>query len=363
MSVAITSLGMVSSLGHDVVTSCAAIRAGLSRPREITYFALLDVESQETTPLTGHPIHGLAEGFNIVGFWVRVGVACLRNLIAYGNLPDRSNRGFWSTTGLLGVTPRIDDSRFRGDETCTPEFIKNAYLLRLLEGLGYPLSPEYVEAVCVGHAGTLVAVERARSMIEEGQVERVILLAVDSYLDPMTLDWLAENERLKTDGAPAGITPGEAGACFLVESADSLRGRGARPQAYIHSPALDVEENHFHSDKTSQGVALARVISEGLSRNGLALPYSGTLISDFNGEHWRGLELGSARIRLRGKLGDDIRLSFPSESLGEVGAASGAVGVCLAVRSLVRGHAGCETVLVTSSSDYGEVGAIQVSVA
>lgn len=361
MSLVITSLGMISSVGHDVVTSCASIRAGLTRPRKINYFSVLDDDTQETTPLDGCPIHGYTEGFNIVGLWVRVGIGCLQNLIEYGNLPDKSDKKFWSVTGLIGVTPPINDTRFGSDDSFTPEMLKEAYLERLMEVFDHPIPQENLYVVCIGHTGAIAAIRQAQAIMAEKQLERVIILAVDSYLDPMTLDWLAENRRLKTAENPVGATPGEAGACFMVESADSSQNRHAAIQAVIKEPALAVERNHFFSDETSQGIGLAAVISQALSQASVSVPFNGTVISDLNGEQWRAYELGSARVRILDKLGSDAKFIFPCDSIGEIGASSAAVAICVAARSLQRGYAYEDTVLIVSSSDYGQVGAVCLS--
>ena len=354
---AITSLGMISSVGYDVAASCAAIRAGITRPREVPYFAVLDAETQAPALLVGRPVRGYAEGFNIVGLWIRLGVGCLRDMIAYGGLPDASDRAFWSATGLVAATPRINDSRFGGDGEYTAEDLKEFYLTRLLEVAGLPINGEHVEVTCLGHAGALTAAVRARALIETRRLERVIVLAVDSYLDPITLDWLAADERLKTVETSIGLVPGEAGATVLLEAPAAARRRRARIEALLHEPGLGNEPRPFVSGETSQGEGLTAATTQALSHAGVPLPFRGPVVSDLNGEHWRAHELGFARVRLAPTLGPEARFWFPCTALGDVGAASGAVGLCIAVRALVRGYAESSAALVLSSSDHGAVAA------
>jgi len=361
MDLVITSLGMISSVGYDVVTSCASVRAGIRRPREICHFSVLDEESQEMLPLTGCQIHGYTEGFNIIGFWVRVGLSCLNDLIGYGALPEKCNKAFWSNTGLIAVTPPISDARFNSDESFTPLMLKQAYFDRLMELFDVPISQENLGVVCAGHAGAIAAIRQAKTIIAEQNLERIIILAVDSYLDPMTLDWLEEHGRLKTSGNPVGLTPGEAGACFMVESVLSAQNRHAPIQAFIKEPALAVEKNHFFSNAPNQGDGLAAVISDALSQTEVSGSFHGTIFSDLNGETWRAYELGTAMVRVPYLLRNDNKFIYPSEYLGEIGAASGAVAICLAARSFQRGYSDCNTILVISSSDYGQVGAVCLS--
>lgn len=193
MDLMITSLGMVSSVGFDFATSCASIRAGLNRRRELVYYSEIDEETMDTTPIIGSPIHGYTEGFNIVGCWVRIALGCLDNLVEYGMLPDRDDTTFWSKTGLIGVTPFSNDERLGGDDGCTPDDLKEAYIYCLLDVFNHPIPQKNLDIICSGHSGTIAAIKHATVMMAEKKLERIIILAVDSYLDPNSLNWLAEN--------------------------------------------------------------------------------------------------------------------------------------------------------------------------
>jgi 3-oxoacyl-[acyl-carrier-protein] synthase-1 len=361
MDLLITSLGMICSVGHDVATACASIRAGITRPKPITHFSILDPEIQEPIPLNGYPLEGFAEGFNIIGFWVRVGLASLEDLVAFGQLPGPTDRAFWSGTGLIAVTPPVNDERFESDDSITPDFMKDVYLHRLLEVFPHPLALANLDIVSIGHGGAIQAIGQAQAMMSERGMERVIVLAVDSYLDPMTLEWLAEGDRLKTADNPVGLIPGEAGACFLLETRVSAQSRGCSVIASVSTPGQAVEPNHFLSGNLGQGEGLAAAIRNAFAGSSLRRPFEGPILSDCNGEEWRAYELGCARVRLSDYLGPTAAFVFPAMSLGDIGAASGAVGVCLAARSLERGYADYDGALVLSCSDYGHRAAVCVS--
>ena len=72
MNLAITAAGLVTSVGFDVHASCAAIRAGVRRPRPIDEEKVLDLASSKAIPLTGHPIHTLTDGFVSTGRWLQM---------------------------------------------------------------------------------------------------------------------------------------------------------------------------------------------------------------------------------------------------------------------------------------------------
>lgn len=359
MDLAITSLGMISSIGRDVAISCASIRAGIIRHAEINYVQLLDDEL-EAIPLLGHPIRAYCEGFYATGLWLRIATGCIKNLLQYGNLPDESDLNFWERTGLIGVTPVIDD-RFENMEPPDSNVIKEIYLYKLADFLSCPILKNNLDVVSMGHTGTISAIIQAEKMLALTHLDRIIILAVDSYLDPMTLNWLSDYRRLKTAENPIGLTPGEAGACFMVEPIETARTRGAKIEAVIKGAKTGFEKNHYFSDNTNQGIGLAYNISKILSIVSTKIPFEGDIISDLNGENWKAYELASAKVRMGNKISTNARIIIPCESTGETGAASGAVAVCVAVRSLIRNYSTNDEVIITSSSEYGHVGAACIS--
>jgi 3-oxoacyl-[acyl-carrier-protein] synthase-1 len=89
----------------------------------------------------------------------------------------------------------------------------------------------------------------------------------------------------------------------------------------------------------------------------MTLPFLGDLISDHNGEEWRANELAGARLRLHNKVHPESPLVLPCSCLGEVGAASGAVGMCIAARAFTRKYSKGDRTLILMSSERGDVGA------
>jgi 3-oxoacyl-[acyl-carrier-protein] synthase-1 len=360
MNVVISGLGMVSAIGRDVVTACASLRAGLSRPAELAHYPVLEDEDGEAVPLIGHPVRGMTEGFHLPGAWVRLGHASIRDLLLYGGLP-RGDAAFWERTLLVVATPVIDEERFPDAPLLlTEERIRDDCALRIAGLLGMPLPASNVAIVSNGHAGTALGVQGAAQMIDEGRFDRVIVAAVDSCTGASSLDWFAEHERLKTPELPAALFPGEAAAAFLLEAEPAAVRRGARIEARIAGAAVAREESHFFTDQVNHGLALSAAAGQVLPEGSA---FSGDVFVDLNGEPWRAYELGCARTRLSDRMLESAHLVMPASSLGETGAASGAVAVCAAVRSFVRGYASAGEALVLSSSEYGHVGAIRLAAA
>jgi 3-oxoacyl-[acyl-carrier-protein] synthase-1 len=118
------------------------------------------------------------------------------------------------------------------------------------------------------------------------------------------------------------------------------------------------EANDFFSGMSNRGVSLSKAIQQALQADGATASFSGDLISDHNGEEWRAVELAGARLLLDTQLNRDASLILPAACIGDVGAASGAVAVGVAVRAFMRNYASSDRVLVLCSSDHGDVGAI-----
>jgi len=360
MSLAITAMGMVSSVGLDVATTCASIRAGIQRPRDIDYFTVLDAEEQEPKPLTGRPIHGYTDGFTSVGLWLRLAIGSAQDMADRGGLPPAEDAAFWSRTGLIAVTPSLATSRFADDRGISEQRIREGFLNPLIASLRWPVQPAMTRVLPIGHAGAIDAIRRSAAAVSNGTLDRVIVIAADSYLDPWSLDWLNQSDRLKSDDNPFGLVPGEAGACFLVESDQARSARTAPVLGYAEGASVAAAEQPRPPDAPRLGEGLAQAISGCIAAAKLA-PFSGLMITDLNGEPSRAQDWGSARVRVGQDIAEEAALMLPCASLGETGAASGAVAVCLALCALQRGYAGGRHVLIASNSEDGYAASVCVA--
>lgn len=355
---AVTAMGMVTSVGRSYVSSCASIRAGLTAPRPIKYFSLLDDEDQAPIPLTGYPVHAFTEGFTGLGRWVRLALGALDDMLSSGALPDRTDDRFWSRTGLICLIPPQDPDRFLDADALGQETMRQGHRDVLLEEARLPLHLDELYVIDKGHAGAAMALALAETKISARAVDRMVIVAADSYLDELSLEGLAEADRLKTDLRPDGLMPGEAGACVIVESLASAERRRIKPLAQVVAAATDAEASPVGGDKPRSGAALSRALRAVITAAGPV--FAGDLVIDLNGEPWRASEWAIARVRLSHLLDDEIRLVMPCSSLGDTGAASGIIGLAVAARSFERGYATGVYTLVVSSSEGGDAGAFLV---
>lgn len=357
MRAAITALGAITAVGHGAEPACAAIHAGISRPSKVPGFEVMDEDSQEALPLIGFPVQGYTEGFHLIGRWMRLARGCVGDLLEHPGTPAPSDRPAWERAGLVAVLPAPDEQVLLCERDQVPEWLREDYLLPLHRALGLPLEPRGLELLPLGHAGTAAAVQLGLQRLREATWERLLIIAVDSLLDPLLLESLAEYGRLKSSEAPTGLMPGEAGVALLLESESAARRRGAAALSVVAGVATGREEHSWLSETPSAGRALGDCILGALRHVWPSQPFEGDIYCDLNGEEWRAREWGCMLTRVANRWRQP-RLHLPCNSVGDTGAASGALGLLLATHSFNRSHDRRTHALVVSRSEPGEAGCV-----
>jgi hypothetical protein len=95
--VAISGMGLVSSLGVGAVTACAAARAGLSRPRELVDQMVFDPVEVEMRSLCAHTVGTTTDGLSRLGRLARLGSLGLADFVESSALTARE----WSESALV----------------------------------------------------------------------------------------------------------------------------------------------------------------------------------------------------------------------------------------------------------------------
>jgi 3-oxoacyl-[acyl-carrier-protein] synthase-1 len=346
----VTAVGMITSVGWDAPTACASIRAGLSRPAPVDDFEVADMEEMRSIALTGHPIVNYTDGFVMFGRWHRLFDGAIESLWATDAVPALSARDFWRETGVIVVTSRLNDRRFGTEDEPAVDM---SFVQRMIErNFGDAIAPALVAAIPAGRVGMADAVGGAARWLTGRKCARVLIVAVDTYLDPITLEWLFDNRRLKDDDRPAGLSPGEAGACVLVESDAAAAARDVQVLMQVIGVGRGSDFS-IYDEQRNVGRGLAQAVGESFDQAGIQA-FAGDIVTDLNGEVWRATEYGGGRVLLRSRFGEAVKDVLPALSIGDVGAASAAVALCVAARSFVRGYATGEHVLVLGSTERGE---------
>lgn len=354
----ITGLGAVTSVGLDAATTCASIRAGIARPSDLDGHESHAYLDYSVAPTTGHVVPDLARGFSGVGRWIQLAVAAIEDLCASARLPTpKAEPHFWASTVCELIVPEIDE-RFDTDLELDEAAMSIQFRDPVLRRVASTFAPRRTSALARGRFGVL-EVMRATDWQVPG-IDRVIVVATDSLVDVAALRWLEEQNRLKNDMNPVGLSPGEASVAVLLEHPRAAKQRGAMPMANLHSVATDLDPERS-ADRGPGGVGLGRAAMAVLERGALLEHGAASFVADLNGEVWRARELSSAQQRVGHQRWHMDNMVLPVVSTGDLGTAMPALQIAVATKSLQRGYAGGPSVLVTCSEPEGRVGAALVA--
>ncbi|XXY51487.1 hypothetical protein WME91_10125 [Sorangium sp. So ce269] len=350
--IVVTGMGMVSSLGLDVVTACAAARAGLVLTEELDYYGVRSPDDGKVSGLLACPVRDLSRGFEGAARLQRLLEGALLDLLRQA--PDLAGAASHAGVYLALPDPRraapgeeapvAEHGAERADSTS-----RAALLVRNAARLArWPADLELREASSAGHSGVAHVIARAISDLAEGRVRVALVAGVDSLLEEETLAWLEHARRLKVPGLPVGLRPGEAAAVVALETEHAASARGARKLAVVREARFAEDERTLLSRANPTGAVLADLIL-GLDRDGSPA----WLVTDLNGESYRAMEWGNVVIRVRARRrGFSPRAVWhPAASFGDTGAASGGVALCAAASALARGYAPSPSAVITSTSD------------
>ncbi len=304
---AIHSAGVVTSVGFNLPSSAAAIRAAVDNFEE-TYF-------KDTA---GEPLIG-------------------------ARIPDFSQRGGVITGGVTRMVQLLNMAveeclASAGITESLPETIP---LVLFYEERGNPRHAELVEACkqnCLASfwmaspdfyslsaaRGTFAsALKLVRKLIEEKKVEQVLVAAVDSWLNAPDMQQAIGQNRLLSSEQAAGFVPGEAAGAVLIGK--TVR-RDEHSQVRIVGLGSANETASLVSDEACYGVGLARAITEALDQAGMKASDMNMRLVDIAGEEYFFEESSYAWVRiLREKQPPGYQYVLPATRIGHVGAAFGPV--------------------------------------
>ncbi|QQR44276.1 hypothetical protein JKA73_35770 [Myxococcus xanthus] len=367
-AIVITGLGMVSSLGADVVTSCAAARAGLTRWKELD-IRVTDKDTLEAVPLQGQEITWLTHGFEGFARWLRLGDAALRDLLEYSQLgraalphtgiylqlPGRLLAQTHLQSNVLSRIPEGERARVASalaSERAEAEAQFTRRLIPELLGLNQLSIPPRAQAYFFGGAATFSQVlTRAMEALRTRTLERCIVGGIDSWVDDEPLTQAYDLGLLRTPDKPVGRFPGEAAAFVLLERLDCARERGAVIEGLLGPVASAEEKGHRFAQRPITGTALFESISA-CCHPPTKQEDIGLSIINLNGDAVRAREYGHALVRMEeAGLPASAQRWYVAEHFGELGAATGATAICLGVRGLVRQYARSPAILVALLDD------------
>ena len=331
---AVTGLGMVTPVGLSAPASLAALRARISRIGDLPWFEVPDAGG-EPQPATGAEVPIIPANRQGPARLLRLAENALREAVADASLVRRQRCAlFLGTASPLPAGRLLPYARVLSEEL-------GAVLVDLV-------GAATVHLVETGRAAALQAIRlAARALTAENAPEVAIVGGVDSLISPLTLRFLKASGRLREGAKSTGVLPGEGAGLLVLETLENATRRGGTVLAFLEATAGGMDPTP--PEKPTRAVVLGRVLRAVAATVSEPGPL---IISDLNGERQRAYEWMFAACRAPFYHGGMAHWR-PSESIGDAGAASGAVASAWAVAALRKDHAGSDQVVVWGASDEG----------
>lgn len=338
LDLVVVGTGAISPVGLNAAATCAALRAGIVR-----IFMLDDYVSRNGQTLVAARVPSLNRCSSIH----HLADMALRALSEAISAIDQTRR----STLVFHLALLLQD--------------RNAVPAELIEHIRTGLKSLSITQVNVsiylqGHAAGFSALREAQLRMLKSPDEITALLGLDTLSDLPSLDYLDRRHRLKEDGNPRGLIPGEAAACVLVTSSRTAAYLGLPAQAIIASVGIGQEPATIdkpHIPLLAEGLTSA--LKEALDGAHWTHDSVRCVYSDQNGEAYRAKEWIFALTRTL----HDADLIHPADCIGDSGAASAPLLITMATAAWARGYAKGPRALVYCSSDSGLRGAACLRVA
>jgi 3-oxoacyl-[acyl-carrier-protein] synthase-1 len=326
----IAACGAVTAVGLDSRQTCAAVRAKVAGFGD-AYPRLPPLE-----PVRGGRVPATARIKGSEAEWLanlatRAIAECLSSAAAQGR---------------IGIIVNVPES-FRNHPALAEQ--RGADLLSRLRRRFESRSSHALHVIQQGHAGVLGGIELAAAAISAGKFEGCVVCGVDSLLNKADITRLAESDRLRGPDNPEGLIPGEASAAILVVAPQ----RTAQPIARLCGVGLSAEADTVLGPRYSQGRGLQAALAAAINRAGAQESIVGFRVSDMNGERYRAWESLFVEARFYRTWRARLPPWYFTTSVGDVGAASGALAVVLAATGISRGYAPARWAMCECSSDEG----------
>jgi 3-oxoacyl-[acyl-carrier-protein] synthase I len=327
-TLALQSIGLICSVGSDASAVCAALRCGISNP-SVTKFMGSDRQW-----LLAHQVH--SQG----AFTGNQRLVKMAGIAAAECMDRRPPSGRSEVPVVLCLADGQHLSRMHDLQAALLEEIERACRCRV--------DREKSSVVARGRPSVLIALDEAKRLILELGVELVLILAVDTLLTGSTLAWYVAQNRVLDSINSNGFIPGEAAGAVLVG-----RSRGEGGELVCLGNGSSLEAVTVDSEAPLRAAGLSSAITAALGQAGLKLEDIDYRIGDASGEHYYFKEAALAVGRIFRTRKQEFDLWLPAESVGEVGAAIGAIMLGVALTAAKKGYAKGPRVLVHASSDQG----------
>jgi 3-oxoacyl-[acyl-carrier-protein] synthase-1 len=336
-AVSVLAAGCVFPSGPGIGLADAALRVGLSLPRQHPFYVdrcgspvSLSCFDAPDIPYDASRWRALAEA----------SLADLRGQLPDGQtgFPAQAQYKVWLVLPAPG-------------RPGTPQELARAVEFVLADWSG---TLRGVEIITGSHAAGVQALAAAAAACTAEPGLNALVLAVDSQGGPLCLSWLEaagllhkarRSYRGEVRPNPYGRVPGEGSAAILLST-----GHGAGAWCRLVGAATAEEPRTYDQPEPCVGLGLSAAARAALDKAGGRGPLA-SLTHDLNGEPYRADEYGFTALRLAKRLGAVYQRRIPTLASGDLGAASAVAHTALVAWSCHQRPDGAAHLILASSDD------------
>jgi 3-oxoacyl-[acyl-carrier-protein] synthase-1 len=203
-----------------------------------------------------------------------------------------------------------------------------------------------------GRAAALLALEAAVMHLSQNPSATIIVGGVDTFLDLRRIAILDGEARILGPRVMDGFIPGEGAAFFVLQEASASPASNASgTPVHVKGVATVADDGHRYGSAPALGEGVSNAIEQlrGALQGG-EQPVASTFAA-FNGENFEAKLWGVARLRHSDFFTPAMVIQHPADSIGDTGAASGAILTALAAFAVSKGQRE-SSALVWAASDH-----------
>ena len=338
----IVSTGMVSPVGLNAESACAAMRAGISAFEELPYCDN-DGEPIMGAVVPGYTLDTRYFGNRLISMLASAVTECLDKLpqLPIEKIPI-----------LVGLA--------EPERPGYPAGLAEEIIDKLQASLGMNFHPEFSQVISSGHTSGFEALGIARELMKNSEIPACLVCGVDSYIRAGSLLWLDQHWRLKTEGNSDGVIPGEAAGAVVVQG---LQTNKEKCGAMVSGLAFGHEKAHVLSDEPLLGFGLTEGVRSALAEATLRFHEIDWRFSDLTGEQYGFKEIPLVEARLARVVRKESQpLWHCADSIGDVGSVAGIAQLVAVERAFWRGYAPGNNVICSCSSVFGDRAAVVLEI-
>jgi 3-oxoacyl-[acyl-carrier-protein] synthase-1 len=334
--VAVLASGMVTGVGLNSPSSCAAIRCAIDNFSETRF---MDSGGEwiigSQVPLE-QPWRGLPK-------LVHMAVPAIREcLVNVGDVRPEM------IPLLLCVAEKERPGRLQG--------LDDQLFHDIEAELGVHFHP-HSGVIARGRVAGALAMADARRLVYEERLPYCLIAGTDTFLVAATLKAYEEKDRLLTSKNSNGFIPGEAGAAVLIGPPS----REPEKEVLCVGIGMGQEKAIIDSEEPLRGDGLTAAFKSAFADAGCTIDDVDFRIADVNGEQYCFKEAALALTRTIRVIKHGFDIWHPADCIGEVGAAAGACALGVALAAARKHYAVGRGPLCHFASDDGERVALVLS--